>query len=274
VATIVVLEHELQDRLGIRYMAHEFVRPWEALGHRVILHRGLAAPPPGDIAFVHVDLTVIPEGYMDLARSYRRVVNAATADIRKSRYSDCLLARGDAWEGPVIIKTEANHGGHVDDALARMSLEAGIASDAVPPAVMDNYYLCRSMREVPADIWTTPGVIVEKFLPEEDERGSYIRFWTFFGREERSLRYRAAPGVALIRFADFIDREPVPVPDEIRAARERLGFDFGKFDYVKHGDRYFLIDANRTPGAPPTFTADAAVRASLDKLAGAIADFA
>ncbi|MGZ5039127.1 MAG: hypothetical protein ACXWHB_14680 [Usitatibacter sp.] len=270
-ATIVFLEHALQDRLGIRYMAHEFIAPWERAGHRVLIHRGTAPPPPGDIAILHVDLTVVPEPYLEVMRRYPRVVNGATGDIRKSRYSDCILARGDPWDGRVLIKTEGNHGGHVDDALLRMAIDAGIAEVADVPTVMDHYYLCDSTRHVPDAIWSTPGVIVEKYIPEEDESGNHIRVWTFFGGEDRSSRYRAR--VPLIRFADYIDREAVPVPDEMRAKRARLGFDFGKFDYVMHDGRCHLLDANRTPGAPEAFVNDAAVRASLDQLAGGIEMF-
>jgi hypothetical protein len=271
VATIVVLEHALQERLPIRYMAHEFIAPWERAGHRVVVHRGLGTPPRGDIALLHVDLTVVPESYLGLARCYERVLNGATGDIRKSRYSECILARGDPWPGRVIIKTEANHGGHIDDALRVMALEAGMPTELAPQSVMDDYYLCRSMRDVPDGIWTTPGVIVEKYIPEEDERGNHLRVWTFFGAEERSNRYRAR--VPLIRIADTVDREPVPVPDEMRAWRARLGFDYGKFDYVKHEGRYYLLDANRTPGAPESLVNDASVRASLDRLAGGIEAF-
>src|SRR5450631_2391260 len=270
-ATIVVLEHRMQARLAIRYMAHEFIPAWERAGHRVLVHRGLGPPPAGDIALLHVDLTVVPESYLALARRYPRVLNGATRDIRKSRYSECLLRRGDPWPGRVLIKTEANHGGHIDDALRRMALQDGSGTDLAPQAVMDSYYLCRSMRDVPDAIWTTAGVIVEKFIPEEDELGNHIRHWTFFGAEERSNRYRAR--VPLIRIADTIHREPVPVPDEMRALRARLGFDYGKFDYVKHEGRYYLLDANRTPGAPDDFVSDPAVRASLDRLAGGIEAF-
>ena len=252
-------------------MAYEFARRWEEMGHRVLYHRGLGTPPPGDVALVHHDLTVIPEPYLDLARRYERVVNGATADIRKSRYSDFLLARGDPWPGRVIIKTEANHGGHVDDALRRIALAAGEAPDVGELALMDHYYLCESMRNVPGEIWTTPGVIVEKFVPEEDSRGTYLRVWTFFGGADRSTRYRA--NAPLIRFADYLDAEPVAVPEEMRALRARLGFDFGKFDYVKHDGHYCLLDANRTPGAPDAFANDAAVKLSLDRLAGGIDAF-
>ena len=136
---------------------------------------------------------------------------------------------------------------------------------------MDRYYLCDSVRHVPEGIWTTPGVIVEKFIPEEDARGTYLRVWTFFGGQERSSRYRA--NAPLIRFADYIDREPIAVPGEMRAIRARLGFDYGKFDYVKNAGRYFLLDANRTPGAPGAFANDPEVSVSLDRLATGIEAF-
>lgn len=264
-ATIVILEHQLQDRLGIPYMAYEFARRWEAGGHRVVYHRGVGAPPEGDVALLHVDLTVIPESYRDLARRFGRVINAGTWDIRKSRYSACMLSRGAAWDGQVLIKTEANHGGHIDDALRRMAHAQGLASDIPARAVMDSYYLCESMRHVPDAIWDTPGVIVERFIPERDERGNYIRVWTFFGGEERSSRYRSHD--LLIRADNFVDREPVEVPDEMRRLRVQLGFDFGKFDYVRHEGGYVLLDANRTPGAPAKVAQNPEFAASLDRIA-------
>lgn len=38
------------------------------------------------------------------------------------------------------------------------------------------------------------------------------------------------------------------MPPELRAERERLDFDFGKFDFVVHEGEPLLLDANRTPG--------------------------
>lgn len=263
-ATIVFLEHRHQAELGIHYMAYEFARRWQEQGHRVLYHRGLGTPPAGDLAIVHHDLTVIPEPYLELASRFPRVVNAATGDIRKSRYSDCRVFRGDPWPGRVLIKSEANHGGHVDDALRRAALSVGEAPDIDEGVLMDDYYLCESMSVVPQATWAQPGVIVEKFVAEEDATGSYLRVWTFFGDKDRSTRYRAR--VPLIRFADCFDPEPVAVPDELRALRARLRFDYGKFDYVRHEGRYYLLDANRTPGAPDAFAQDTAVSASLDRL--------
>lgn len=267
-ATIVILEHEFQDRLGIPYMAHAFAESWRRRGHRVLYHRARTAPPPGDVALLHHDLTVVPDSYLALARGYRRVVNLATRDISKSRYSACRLMRGDPWEGQVFVKTDANHGGHVDDALHRMALSAGLASDIRPGPVMADYYLCESIGKVPEPLWDTPGVIVEKFIPERDERGLYLRMWTFFGDRDRSSRYRSHS--PLIKAENVLDREDVPVPDEMRALRASLGFDFGKFDYVLHEGRYVLLDANRTPGAPTDLVKNFQLAAVFDELARGI----
>jgi hypothetical protein len=270
-ATIVFLEHELQARLGIAYMAHAFAQRWERSGHRVLYHRGAGTPPAGDVAILHVDLTVVPDSYRALDRHYARVVNSATWDIRKSRYSGCRVARGDVWAGQVLIKTDANHGGHVDDALRRLAAAEGAAGDIAARAVMDSYYLCDSMRDVPGAIWDTPGVLVEKFIPERDALGNYLRVWTFFGPEERSTRYLSRD--LLIRAGNYVSREAVPVPDEMRAMREKLGFDFGKFDYVRHEGGYVLLDANRTPGAPARLADDPEVAASFDRVARGIEAF-
>ncbi|HET6639867.1 MAG TPA: hypothetical protein VFH82_13915 [Gemmatimonadota bacterium] len=42
-----------------------------------------------------------------------------------------------------------------------------------------------------------------------------------------------------------------PVPDEIRAIRAGLGFDYGKFDYGIVDEEVVLYDVNPTPGASP-----------------------
>jgi hypothetical protein len=272
VATIVLLEHQLQPRLAIPYMAYEFARRWEAAGHRVLYHRGTAPPPPGDVAILHVDLTVIPEPYRDLGKTYARVINQATWDLRKSRYTQAKLARGDAWPGPVIIKTEGNHAGNIDDALRRTELAEAMASDIPKWAVMQDYIVCESSARVPDAIWDMPGALVEKYIPERDASGAnYLRVWTFFGTEERSSRYLSyAP---MVRAANYVSRETVAVPDEMRALREKLGFDYGKFDYVRHDGRYVLLDANRTPAAPAFIANNPEIAASFDRIAHGIDGF-
>jgi hypothetical protein len=42
--------------------------------------------------------------------------------------------------------------------------------------------------------------------------------------------------------------ETLDVPLELLEIRDRLGFDYGKIDYVVHQGKVHIIDANKTPG--------------------------
>jgi hypothetical protein len=57
------------------------------------------------------------------------------------------------------------------------------------------------------------------------------------------------------------------VPEALRAERARLGFDYGKFDFVVVDGEAVLLDANRTPSAPPP---SAAMDRSNAHLAGGL----
>jgi len=52
-----------------------------------------------------------------------------------------------------------------------------------------------------------------------------------------------------VKGSDIIVRESAEVPAALRAERQRLGFDYGKFDFVIHDGEPVLLDANRTPWA-------------------------
>lgn len=250
-ATIVLLEHALQQQTGTDYMAHLLARFWRERGHKVFLQCGTANPPPADLAVLHVDLTTVPRAYVEMASRYPRVINLGVTDISKRGFrGDDILTRESTWSGPVIVKTNANFGGRIDQYLRDCLLKLGESADDVAPApVLADYPVYASLGEVPADFWSTSDYVVERFTPERDANGHYMRVWVFLGDRERSMRYRSAAEV--IKSANFQDAQPVPVPDELRAWRTRLGFDFGKFDYVMHDGRCILLDVNRTPGAPP-----------------------
>jgi len=268
VAAIVILEHELQRFVQLPYMVYSLAERWRRAGHEVRVHHGLAAAPAADLAVVNIDLTVIPGAYRALLARYPRAVNGRVADVSKSRFSADLLDRYSDWIGPVIVKTEANYGGKPEALLRGIARREGLSSDIPEGPVAGAYPVYAGLRAVPEAVWSTAGLVVERFLPERDASGHYYsRHWVFLGDRDRSIRLRSrAP---IIKSGDALGREEVPVPAELRAWREKLGFDFGKFDYVLHGGRYVLLDVNRTPSLPAY--ADAEVAASQDVLAAGLA---
>jgi hypothetical protein len=171
----------------------------------------------------------------------------------------------------VIVKTDANCGGRPEHLLRSVAHRAGVHCEIPVGPATSSYPIHPSLHAVPESVWSTPGVVVEKFLPEKDDRGYYMRVWLFFGDREGSTRFRA--DVPEIKSQDLKEREPVDVPPELRAWRKRLGFDFGKFDYVRHGERFVLLDVNRTPAFPPTLSKSGGAASRLDTLAAGLGSF-
>lgn len=268
-ATIVILEHELQKYVELPYMVYGFAERWRAAGHAVLRHRGTGAPPAGDLAVVNIDLTVIPAEYRALFARYSRVVNGAALDVSKRRFSQHLLDRYSDWIGPVIVKTDANFGGKPEQLLRSVAAHEGVACEIPVGPIVERYPVYESVRQVPAEVWGAPGLVIERFLPEREGDAFFLRTWFFFGDRERSSRWRAA--VPVIKASDYQSREPVEVPAEIRAWRDKLGLQFGKFDYVRHGGKFVLLDANRTPGYPDYGRGTAAV--VLDDLSAGLASY-
>lgn len=246
-ATIVILEHAHQASANQDYLLYALARNWRDWGHTILMHRGLDDPPEADLAIQNVDLTIIPDEYRRLAERYPKVINGAVLDISKRRFSQLLLSEDSDYEGPVIVKTDANSRGKMDQHIVR-KIETSLRAPKSKPISLNHYHVYDSLWDVPDSAWKQQALIVEKFLPEKDDNGYYLRHWVFCGDRERSVRYRAA--VPVIKSRDLIERLPAEVPDEIRAWRERLRVDFGKFDYVLHNGEYLLLDVNTTPTTP------------------------
>lgn len=262
-ATILVLAHQHGAFAKRSFLVAGLFPHWEAAGHRVLVHEGLQALPEADVALLHVDLTVVPAPYLEALRRYPKVLNGATADIGKRAFSQHLLGPRDAWDGRVIIKTNRNCGG-MPEAFHRQNAVLAGEEPGPPFRVMRSAYpVLGSVREVPPGAWVDPDLVIEKFLPEEDERGFYVRNWTFFGDRERCNRILGKRPV--VKAADVLERVPVPVPEELRALRRKLGFDYGKFDFVLHRGEPVLLDVNRTPTVPANLSD--ALQAGMAQLA-------
>ena len=239
---------------------------WRGSGHRVTVVRGLDRNVRGDVAIQHVDCSVVPPDYAELAAGFPVVVNGLPRDIRKRTISRQLVRPGDGWTGPVIIKSDLNFGGIPEN----MHNQAAAAHQRPLPhreaPTFNDYPILRSAADVPESSWSRPHCVVERFVPERDERGFWLRTWVFFGDRERCNRHCSRSPI--VKAGNAFYREPAAVPDEIREERRRLGFDYGKFDFVVVGNHPILIDANRTPGGSPTLTDEMARGAAA--LAGGI----
>jgi hypothetical protein len=217
-------------------------------GHSTRVISGLSDRIDADAAVLHVDATIIPGEYVDLARHFPRCLNIGATDISKRRVSGALVSANDDWDGPVIVKSNFNARGMPEFCINRRAEKRG--RRPFPEArVLPEYVVHERLADVPQETFERPDLVVEKFIPEQEADGFAARFWIFCGDSERCTRYVSKD--PLIKGAKVLRSEPVPVPDELRAARRQLGFDYGKFDFVVHEGRAVLLDANKTPGGSP-----------------------
>lgn len=228
------------------YLLFEVLRELRTMGHDWQVVVG-PQPASGDVAVLHVDASFVDEAYLALAQGFPRSVNFATSDISKRRVSGALLAPGEGWAGPVIVKTNLNYMGKIEAAHNRLAAQRGLPPPHPAPPAIERYEVLPSADAVPDSTWANPDLVVERFIPEPDAQGYALRTWVFMGTRERCTRHVASD--SLVKADNIVRREPVEVPAALRAERERLGFDFGKFDFVVHDGRPVLLDANRTPGS-------------------------
>ncbi|WP_137929728.1 hypothetical protein [Mesorhizobium comanense] len=254
-AHIAVITHEFdrfERRRGLllrrdsSYMLGDLLEELKRRGHSVRILAGTSAKPEADIAVLHVDATVTPPEYVEYARTFPYCLNIGATDISKRRISGAVIGKDDDWQGPVIVKSSLNNLGTREQSLNRRSRRAGKPEPFPGVKVVDGYTIHSSLADVAEAVFERGDLVVEKFIPEAEPDGYGARFWTFCGERERCTRHVSPQ--SLVKGSDTIRREPVPVPDELRAARRELGFDYGKFDFVVHEGKAVLLDANKTPG--------------------------
>ncbi len=197
-----------------------------------------------DAAVLHVDLSLIPQAYLDLAARYRVTINGKVADIRKRHVSCNLVDRTASWTGPVLVKSDLNSNGRPEVSLARRIATA--TGHTLQKSAAPEYQLFDSISDVPVPIWDDASRVVERYLPERRGPNNVMRVWNFMGDYERCNWY-ASPET-IIKGRNIVEFGPSEVPDALRAHRKRLGFDYGKFDFAIGPDGPVLYDANRTPG--------------------------
>jgi hypothetical protein len=264
---VVALFHERERAAAPRvgYKLWHLARAWEARGLGFEAAFGVPERPRGDLWVNHLDLTCVPERHARFLAERPRVANRRALDLSKRAVSANLLARGDVWAGPVIVKTDWNHGavperrafgrrGHVDDprrrrgALLRGLVRAGgVVGELRRRGCLDpaGYAVFGSLAEVPAAAWEEPDLVVERLLLERDGEHYCGRCHLFLG--DRSLSLRKWGTAPVLRARSVTRMEPIEDDPAMVAARRRLGLDYGKLDYVVVGGEAVLLDASRTP---------------------------
>lgn len=243
---IAILFHEAdrgQDQRG--YSVSRLSQIWQDDGHEIVHLFGTGAFVPADIVIVHVDLSVVPDEYLDFATRYPASVNGRVKDIRKSTFSrDLLLTAGDAWDGPVIVKSDRNYGGGPEALKGIPRLDGrGTLPPFNSPA---QYRVFASLHEVPPPVFESADFVVQKFVPELEDGLFHMRMYQFFGDWGDCTRLGANDPI--VKVDTQVTKAPVPVHPEIVALRHAMGFDFGKFDYVMVRGRPILLDVNKTTG--------------------------
>ena len=107
---IAILYHENHRGRPLNYVINHYAEFWRAGGLEVVSLFGVSEFVPADLVIVHVDLSVVPDEYLDFAnRCYPIVLNGEVKDIRKSTFSQLLLKPGDPCDGKVIVKSNYNY---------------------------------------------------------------------------------------------------------------------------------------------------------------------
>lgn len=255
VKRFVVLTH-LHQGLDDNYFIGRMKRfCWEPEGREIVVHQGTREPPDGDFAILHIDLTGVPEDYRALARRYPVCLNAGLGDIAKRRISRWLVERDDPYDGPVIVKTDLNHGG-VSERRLRLALGGQwerlreAAQRWLPPAwggLYENYQVFHRKGQVPGWAWRRRDLVVERFFVEPRGELFALRQWEFFA--DRGLVSTLLSPSPLVKHDNHTAVPPIDhaVPEDLWERRRALGIDFGKIDYLVHEGQTVIFDVNPTP---------------------------
>lgn len=261
------------------YFIHRLMEEWAAHGLRIDVFDDPRRAGNARVLLCHVDATLVPETHRIPAAGRGPVLNGGTVDISKRAISRHLVTRNDGWDGPVIVKTDLNCGGIPELLHGRPGLAPGrLAAQArrrlpwVLSGILEpkDYKVYPGAAAVPWPVWRNRRFVVERFLPERDGGLYCLRQYLFFGDAEiNTLLLSDSP---VVKAKSVLERRPVPdIPETLREMRRILGFDYGRFDYVMHGDEVVLFDVNRTPAYHPA-RLSVPYKAMAEHLAKGLAD--
>jgi hypothetical protein len=255
--TFAVLFHEKQTQDSLQhYVISRVAEHWREDGHEALYLFGTSKFIPADLVLVHVDLSVVPETYLEFARRYPIVLNGQVRDIRKSTLSENILRRDTSYDGRVIVKSNLNYAGAPEQRLTsspsllqsfsfRLRTRYRIFRSLWFESPRD-YLVYDHLRHVPRRYFGANDIIVEKFLPEMDGELFCVRCFHFLG--DRTFAVRLKASCPIVNGSTYKSLEKIEPHPQIVALRKKLNFDYGKFDYVVVDGKAILLDANKTVG--------------------------
>lgn len=233
------------------YVVHAPIAEWRRLGLDVEIGSGF--PQAADLGILHHDCTRLSVTDIPPAADGVQILNSNVLDISRRLYSELMLTKTDDWDGPVIIKTNLNSFGGperrnktrnpVHEAQKLLARHNWKLARTLPKGV---YPVLDSLGDVPNWVWSREDLLVECFMPERAGDLFALCGWMFLG--SAGYGYRLFSTDPMVKTGTMVSHAYLDeVPPELEAARARMGFDFGKFDYVVHDGRAILLDANKTP---------------------------
>lgn len=258
---IAVLFHERDgQRDPSSYLIHHLAEFWREDGHEVTYLFGLRRFVPADLVLVHVNLSVVPDQYLEFAARYPIVLNGRIRDIRKSTISTNLVRPGDGWDGPVIVKSDLNYAGAPERYLRQTRIERRsrvwrglrrtvdrLRNEHLPFLESRDYQVFERAVDVPARWFANRHVVVERFRPEVEDGFYHVRIYMFLGDHWSCTRVGTRNPV--VKADPDARTESVEPASEIVAWRRKFGLDYGKLDYVVSDGEVVLLDVNKTTGA-------------------------
>ncbi len=82
---IAIITHEYDDFYESTYFLKEFADIWKEHGLDVKVLKGTSGQGNADLGILHVNLTEIPDNYLQFAKTFPRVINGSVKDISKRK---------------------------------------------------------------------------------------------------------------------------------------------------------------------------------------------
>lgn len=256
---LVVLHHDRTDAPRQRgYLIHSITPHLRKRGIEVLHHVGTQHVPIADAAMLHVDLSQVPERFRQAADRFPRGLNSRILDIRKRALTgrgDMVVRSPDPQSGPVLVKTDLNFAGWPEREVRRAGLRGlpwrekwALWRAPWGGSKAWAYTIYDSAAEVPPAVWRNRGLVVERFLPEQEDDLFVLRWAFFLGSAVVGLKGLSREPV--VRAGNTV-RDPErqhELPRALLDYRASIGLDYGKIDYVMRDGLPVVLDVNKTIG--------------------------